>query len=292
MVLQGGPCGRVGRRRTIFGSKRGGGPRTSVRGPFLVSRHSSWPPRRQQEPGTGGSAGPPGSSRSSVGRGVGAFWGGSVSGMLLLVGQAPIAQSVERLHGKEKVYGSIPYWGSTRGPRLQAGASSQVRALHQGFLGPSAPVVGRVHVRQDGLVGDVRAGSARDLGSELTPSARPGRRRVRMPCPRVPPPVGTSTAAPASWAPRRSWPCPRRRSPAHRSPAFRPRPGEHSAYASEYQSRGPFPSAPSPLLSLPGARVRAWRESPCRPRAARRRSVPPRAGLGQPPPRLSAPCRW
>ena len=25
---------------------------------------------------------------------------------------APIAQSVERLHGKEKVYGSIPYWGS------------------------------------------------------------------------------------------------------------------------------------------------------------------------------------
>ncbi len=25
---------------------------------------------------------------------------------------APIAQSAERLHGKEKVYGSIPYWGS------------------------------------------------------------------------------------------------------------------------------------------------------------------------------------
>ncbi len=30
-----------------------------------------------------------------------------------VVGVAPIAQSVERLHGKEKVYGSIPYWGST-----------------------------------------------------------------------------------------------------------------------------------------------------------------------------------
>ena len=31
---------------------------------------------------------------------------------------APIAQSAERLHGKEKVYGSIPYWGSdhTGGP--------------------------------------------------------------------------------------------------------------------------------------------------------------------------------
>ncbi|MCW2872226.1 MAG: hypothetical protein JWL99_3546 [Streptomyces oryziradicis] len=25
---------------------------------------------------------------------------------------APIAQSVERLHGKEKVCGSIPHWGS------------------------------------------------------------------------------------------------------------------------------------------------------------------------------------
>jgi hypothetical protein len=29
-----------------------------------------------------------------------------------LLEHAPIAQSVERLHGKEKVYGSIPYWGS------------------------------------------------------------------------------------------------------------------------------------------------------------------------------------
>jgi hypothetical protein len=27
-------------------------------------------------------------------------------------GGAPIAQTAERLHGKEKVYGSIPYWGS------------------------------------------------------------------------------------------------------------------------------------------------------------------------------------
>ncbi|CAG6391431.1 hypothetical protein SCOCK_120067 [Actinacidiphila cocklensis] len=35
---------------------------------------------------------------------------------------APIAQSVERLHGKEKVYGSIPYWGSDgSGPRLVGG---------------------------------------------------------------------------------------------------------------------------------------------------------------------------
>ncbi len=38
---------------------------------------------------------------------------------------APIAQSVERLHGKEKVYGSIPYWGSDgsvpRGPVVGGG---------------------------------------------------------------------------------------------------------------------------------------------------------------------------
>jgi hypothetical protein len=35
---------------------------------------------------------------------------------------APIAQSVERLHGKEKVYGSIPYWGSgVKGSRRKMG---------------------------------------------------------------------------------------------------------------------------------------------------------------------------
>ena len=33
--------------------------------------------------------------------------------------QAPLAQSAERLHGKEKVYGSIPYWGSTRSQPLR-----------------------------------------------------------------------------------------------------------------------------------------------------------------------------
>ncbi len=36
--------------------------------------------------------------------------------------QAPIAQSAERLHGKEKVYGSIPYWGSaTKAPAPSVG---------------------------------------------------------------------------------------------------------------------------------------------------------------------------
>ncbi|AKZ57499.1 hypothetical protein SAM23877_4454 [Streptomyces ambofaciens ATCC 23877] len=36
---------------------------------------------------------------------------------------APIAQSAERLHGKEKVYGSIPYWGSgVKGSRREAGS--------------------------------------------------------------------------------------------------------------------------------------------------------------------------
>ncbi len=35
--------------------------------------------------------------------------------------QAPIAQSVERLHGKEKVCGSIPHGGSVRTPAVEAG---------------------------------------------------------------------------------------------------------------------------------------------------------------------------
>lgn len=33
---------------------------------------------------------------------------GSVYGCLARTSQAPLAQSAERLHGKEKVYGSIP----------------------------------------------------------------------------------------------------------------------------------------------------------------------------------------
>lgn len=42
---------------------------------------------------------------------------------------APIAQSAERLHGKEKVYGSIPYWGSVPGVvalGVHGGAARQV----------------------------------------------------------------------------------------------------------------------------------------------------------------------
>ncbi|CAK7281782.1 hypothetical protein SGPA1_12575 [Streptomyces misionensis JCM 4497] len=36
---------------------------------------------------------------------------------------APIAQSAERLHGKEKVNGSIPFWGSgVRGSRRETGS--------------------------------------------------------------------------------------------------------------------------------------------------------------------------
>ena len=35
--------------------------------------------------------------------------------------RAPIAQQAERLHGKEKVNGSIPFWGSdVRGSRREA----------------------------------------------------------------------------------------------------------------------------------------------------------------------------
>ena len=50
-------------------------------------------------------------------RSVGCSIGAPVrSGVLFPLGStrptAPIAQSAEHLHGKEKVYGSIPYWGS------------------------------------------------------------------------------------------------------------------------------------------------------------------------------------
>jgi hypothetical protein len=38
--------------------------------------------------------------------------------------QAPIAQSAERLHGKEKVYGSIPYWGSVGTRPLRRSSSA------------------------------------------------------------------------------------------------------------------------------------------------------------------------
>lgn len=41
---------------------------------------------------------------------------------------APIAQSAERLHGKEKVYGSIPYWGSDEEDPVQAWAGAFVEA--------------------------------------------------------------------------------------------------------------------------------------------------------------------
>src|SRR5690606_22671240 len=40
-----------------------------------------------------------------------------VPGACTLVSAAPIAQSAERLHGKEKVKGSIPFRGSDRRPR-------------------------------------------------------------------------------------------------------------------------------------------------------------------------------
>jgi hypothetical protein len=44
-------------------------------------------------------------------------WGPEAVGSasLTCLSIAPIAQSAERLHGKEKVYGSIPYWGSWEG---------------------------------------------------------------------------------------------------------------------------------------------------------------------------------
>ena len=46
-------------------------------------------------------------------------------------GLAPLAQSVERFHGKEKVNGSIPLGGSMdaeRGARAHGGVAQSVRA--------------------------------------------------------------------------------------------------------------------------------------------------------------------
>ena len=43
---------------------------------------------------------------------------------------APIAQTAERLHGKEKVYGSIPYWGSVNDPG-RTGSGHRVGVLPQ-----------------------------------------------------------------------------------------------------------------------------------------------------------------
>ena len=42
---------------------------------------------------------------------------------------APIAQSVERLHGKEKVYGSIPYWGSGVGALPREAGPDRIKAV-------------------------------------------------------------------------------------------------------------------------------------------------------------------
>src|SRR5215470_15047147 len=107
MVLQGGPCGRVGRRRTIVGRRA---PH-HVRGPssFPVPVPTNRPVCSVRWPASPYSA--DGSERAVV-------------RVCYVRRRAPIAQSVERLHGKEKVYGSIPYWGSTT-----KGLSSVTRAL-------------------------------------------------------------------------------------------------------------------------------------------------------------------
>ncbi len=62
---------------------------------------------------------------------------------------APIAQSVERLHGKEKVYGSIPYWGSGVGAssgRVRWGSRARRRGSSGGQSTRLIIVVSRVRV--------------------------------------------------------------------------------------------------------------------------------------------------
>ena len=62
---------------------------------------------------------------------------------------APIAQSAERLHGKEKVNGSIPFWGSGvtgsrrktgSGPHQSGVAQSVEQAAHNRCVTGSSPV--------------------------------------------------------------------------------------------------------------------------------------------------------
>ena len=58
----------------------------------------------------------PGNTRGTAGNrprwGPRNGFGRTVGERVMSSSLAPIAQSAERLHGKEKVYGSIPYWGS------------------------------------------------------------------------------------------------------------------------------------------------------------------------------------
>ena len=74
--------------------------------------------RRPVRPDHGAAAGP----RNGFGR--------SAADRVMSSSLAPIAQSVERLHGKEKVYGSIPYWGSgvMRFPAVEAG-TDRIKAV-------------------------------------------------------------------------------------------------------------------------------------------------------------------
>ncbi len=78
-------------------------------------------------------SGPASRIGSRVGRDAGNGFGRSATDRVMSSSLAPIAQSVERLHGKEKVCGSIPHWGSgDRGTPLRRGNSSSKRCSSVG----------------------------------------------------------------------------------------------------------------------------------------------------------------
>ena len=63
------------------------------------------------------------------------LWWGAVFAEILSTGVqyavvAPIAQSAERFHGKEKVKGSIPFWGSSAGESPYRGGVAQLVRAH------------------------------------------------------------------------------------------------------------------------------------------------------------------
>ena len=85
---------------------------------------------------------------------------------------APIAQTAERLHGKEKVYGSIPYWGSTAALAGLVGGVAQMaeQAAHNRCVAGSSPATA-TNGRSDrsGPVGTLRAQYRYRLAREGTP---------------------------------------------------------------------------------------------------------------------------
>jgi len=66
---------------------------------------------------------------------------------------APIAQSVERFHGKEKVNGSIPFGGSASRKARQSGVAQVVeQAAHNRCVAGSTPALATKEIPGQGIL--------------------------------------------------------------------------------------------------------------------------------------------